>query len=63
MSIEDRLYDCFKKIFDEYNGKLSVSLNNSSLVYDLSGLTCSDEFLDEMYKRWLDEGNIDKKVN
>lgn len=60
MSIEERLYNCFKKIFDKYNGKLKIPLDCSGIVYDTAGYECSDEFLSEMYQRWLNEGNQDK---
>lgn len=63
MSIEERLYNCFKKIFDKENGTLNVPLDCSGIVYDLAGFACSDEFLDEMYQRWLSEGNTDKNIN
>lgn len=63
MNIEERLYNCFKKIFDKENGKLCVPLNCSDIVYDLAGFACSGEFLDEMYQRWLSEGNTDKNIN
>lgn len=63
MNIEDRLYYCFKEVFDKNNSKLRVPLNCSDTVYDLAGFACSDEFLDEMYQRWLNEGNVDKNVN
>lgn len=60
MNIEDRLYNCLKKIFDKYNGKLKIPLDCSGIVYDTAGYECSDEFLSEMYQRWLNEGNQDK---
>lgn len=60
MSIEERLYNCFTKIFDKYNGKLKIPLDCSGIVYDTAGYECSDEFLSEMYQRWLNEGNQDK---
>ena len=49
MNIEERLYNCFKKIFDKYNGKLKIPLDCSGIVYDTAGYECSDEFLSEMY--------------
>lgn len=63
MNIEDRLYNCFKTAFDEENGKLCIPIDQSTLVYDSAGYNCSDEFFDEMYQRWLNEGNIDKARN
>jgi hypothetical protein len=55
MNIEERLYMCFKKAFEEYDGRLKVPLDQSSIVYDVAGCYCADEFEDEMYQRWLKE--------
>ena len=60
MSVEERLYACFKRVFDEENGNRSVKLNESTAVSDEAGYEVSREFFEEMYQRWLAEGNVDK---
>lgn len=63
MSIEDRLYNCFKAVFDRENGTLRIPMDESTMIYELAGCSCCDEFFDEMYQRWLNEGNVDKARN
>lgn len=63
MSIEDRLYNCFKAVFDRKNGTLRIPMDESTMIYELAGYSCSDEFFDEMYQRWLNEGNVNKARN
>lgn len=63
MSIEERLYNCFKNVFDENNGKLCVPLDGSNIVFEEVSFACGSEFFDEMFERWLSEGNKDKNRN
>lgn len=58
-NIEERLYKCFEKVFDEKNGMLNLKLNHSNIVFDLAGFECAEEFIDEMYEKWL-ETHVDK---
>lgn len=58
-NIEERLYKCFEKVFDKQNGKLDVKLNYSNIVFNLAGYECSEEFIDEMYEKWL-ENHVDE---
>ena len=57
MNIEGRLYNCFKQIFDEYDGNSLLEIKENPIIYDETGFRCSREFFNEMYDRWLNEKN------
>ena len=53
-SIEERLYECFEKIADDYNGELIFPLNQSGIVRELFGEACANELLEVCYQKWLE---------
>ena len=61
-SYEDRIYKHYKKRFEEYKGTLNRRLNQSDLVGEMIAFDLVDEFMDEMYNRWLDESKYEDKI-
>lgn len=59
---KERVYKCYKKVFDEENGNLIVPMNRSGIISEMVGFELFGEFIEEMYQRWLSEGNADKGV-
>ena len=58
--IGERVYRCYKKVFDSCNGYNCIPLNRDRGVSNLVGDYLGIEFMEEMYRRWLSEGNNDK---
>ena len=50
-SIEERLYQCFKRVFEKYDGQLSVDIQESDIVSDEVASECTNEFFNEMYRK------------
>lgn len=61
-TIEERLYDCCKLVFEEFDGKCNKPLNGSIEVFRGVGFHCADHFIDEMYERWINEKKEKKDV-
>lgn len=61
-SYEDRIYKHYKKRFEEYKGTLNRRLDQSDLVGEMIAFDLVDEFMDEMYNRWLDESKYEDKI-
>lgn len=61
-TIEERLYDCCKTVFEEFDGKCDKPLNDSIEVFRGVGFHCADHFIDEMYERWINEKKEKKNV-
>ena len=61
-SYEDRIYKHFKKWFEEYKGRLNLRLDQSGLVGEMIAFDLVDEFMGEMYNRWLDESEYKDEI-
>lgn len=61
-SYEDRIYKHYKKRFEEYKGTLNRRLNQSDLVGEMIAFDLVNEFMDEMYNRWLNESKYEDKI-
>lgn len=61
-SYEDRIYKHFKKWFEEYKGSLNRRLDQSDLVAEMIAFDLVNEFMGEMYNRWLDESEYKDKI-
>lgn len=61
-SYEDRIYKHYKKTFEEYKGTLNRRLDQSDLVGEMIAFDLVNEFMGEMYNRWLDESKYEDKI-
>jgi hypothetical protein len=61
-SYEDRIYKHYKKRFEEYKGTLNRRLDQSDLVGEMIAFDLVNEFMGEMYNRWLDESKYEDKI-
>jgi hypothetical protein len=61
-SYEDRIYKHYKKRFEEYKGTLNRRLDQSDLVGEMIAFDLVNEFMGEMYNRWIDESKYEDKI-